>query len=151
MLKDKKISFKILQHGTREYKDAVALRESILRKPLGLIFTADELELEKDHVQIAGFIGNELCATAVLVPEGRIYKMQRVVVKENLQNSGIGSAMMEFCEKYALDHGFKEIYCHARDSAIPFYLKNNYIAEGDLFAEDTIPHLIMRKFINKKT
>ena len=73
--------------------------------------------------------------------------MQRVVVKEDLVNTGIGSKMMAFCEDRAKKHGFKTIYCHARNSALNFYLKNGYVTEGDYFDEDTIPHLKMRKVL----
>jgi len=73
--------------------------------------------------------------------------MQRVVVREDFQNKGVASAMMKFCENYARTHGFKEIYCHARDKAVPFYLKNKYTPEGDYFDEVAIPHLKMRKIL----
>lgn len=139
------LSFKIINHGSAEYKAAVKLREEILRKPLGLIFLLEELEAEKIHIQIAGFRGDEVVSTAVLVPEGNDYKMQRVVVKQGMQDSGIGSKMMSFCEDDARKQGIRSIYCHARDSAVSFYLKNAWIAEGDYFDEDTIPHLKMRK------
>lgn len=139
------LSFKIINHGSSEYEAAVKLREGILRKPLGLTFLPEELEAEKDHIHIAGFQGDEIISTAVLVPEGNDYKMQRVVVKQSLQNSGIGSKMMEFCEAYARKQGIRSLYCHARDSAVNFYLKNSWVAEGDYFDEDTIPHLKMRK------
>jgi len=62
-----------------------------LRKPLGLTFLPEELEAEKDHVQIEGFQDDEVVSTAVLIPEGKTYKIQRVVVKQGLQDSGIGS------------------------------------------------------------
>ncbi len=141
----KKIHFKIISHVSPEYKLAVDLREDILRKPLGLAFTCEELEKEKDHFQIAGFIGDRVVATAVLVPEGNIFKMQRVAVREGFQNQGIASAMMKFCEDSALKNGFKEIYCHARETAVLSYKKNDYIPEGNYFEEQTIPHLKMRK------
>jgi predicted GNAT family N-acyltransferase len=128
-----------------EYKSAVLLRECILRAPFGLTFSATELLAEKDHIQIVGLNGSEVIATAVLMPEGQDCKMQRVVVKEDLVNIGIGSQMMAFCEDCAKKHSFKTIYCHARDSAVNFYLKNGYEAEGDYFDEDTIFHLKMRK------
>lgn len=76
--------------------------------------------------------------------------MQRVAVKEGFQNLGIASAMMMFCEDYALKNGYKEIYCHARETAVPFYLKNRYSVEGDIFIETTIPHLKMRKILTTK-
>ncbi len=139
------VVFKIIEHGTAEYKSAVSLRERILRAPFGLSFSEAELLAEKSHIQIVGLNDTEVIATAVLLPEGQHCKMQRVVVKEDLVSTGIGSKMMAFCEDLAKKHGFKTIYCHARDSAVSFYLKNGYVAEGDYFNEDTIPHLKMRK------
>jgi predicted GNAT family N-acyltransferase len=139
------LSFKIIKYASFEYEAAIKLREGILRKPLGLVFLPEEIEAEKEHIQIAGFQGEELISTAVLVPEFKDYKMQRVVVKQGLQGSGVGSKMMKFCEEYARNQGAHSIYCHARDSAVNFYLKNNWVAEGDYFNEDTIPHLKMRK------
>ena len=141
------VTFKIIDHGSPEYKKAVCLREDILRKPLGLAFTCEELEKEKAHVHIVGVSGNEVCATAVLVPQDDVLKMQRVAVREDLQGKGIASTMMTFCEDYALANGFKEIYCHARQTAVSFYKKNHYLPEGKPFLETTIPHLKMRKIL----
>jgi dihydrofolate reductase/predicted GNAT family N-acyltransferase len=142
-----KIHFKIIDYGSDDYKKAVALREEILRKPLGLFFTKEELEMEKKHVHIAGFLGQEMCATAVLVPDGDEMKMQRVALKASFQGKGIGSSLMRFCEEYAIKHGFKSIYCHARGTAVQFYQKNQYALEGEPFDEDGIPHRKMRKTI----
>lgn len=141
------LSFKTIEHGSHDYKRAVCLREDILRKPLGLAFTCEELEKEKDHIHIIGMLGKDVCATAVLVPQGNTLKMQRVAVRKDLQNKGIASTMMTFCEDYATQHGFKEIYCHARQTAVPFYKKNDYLPEGEPFMETTILHLKMRKVL----
>lgn len=138
-------TFKEIKYKSPDWTKAVKLREKILRVPLGSKFTAKELEEEENHVQIAGFLENELVATAVLVPEGERMKMQRVVVSENLRNQNIGSNMMVFCEKLAKERDFVAIYCHARDTAVYFYSKNQYHKEGDYFNEDGIPHLKMRK------
>ncbi|WP_430401688.1 GNAT family N-acetyltransferase [Fluviicola sp.] len=141
--------FILIAYGSEGWKSAVQLREEILRKPLGSFFTAEELEEERKHLHIVGFLGDELIATAVLVPEGDAMKMQRVVVKEGNQDSGIGSKMMSFCEKIANENKTQRIYCHARDTAVNFYLKNNYLAEGEYFPEDGIPHLMMYKSITE--
>lgn len=61
----------------------------------------------------ADFKEGELIYTAALVPEMKRCKMQRVVVKTVLQNQGIGSKMLVFCEAYANENGFKLMYCHA--------------------------------------
>jgi predicted GNAT family N-acyltransferase len=141
------ITFKIIKHDTPEYKAAISLGEKILRKPLGLVFSTEELEKEKNYIQIAGFKNKEIVASLSLVSEDIDCKMRRVVVKADFQNTGIGSQMIKFCETYAKSMGFKSIYCHARDSAIQFYQKNHYISEGDYFNEDTIPHLKMRIYL----
>lgn len=62
--------------------------------------------VNKDHVHIAGFLDQELCATAVLVSKGDVIKMQRVAIKGCFQNKGIGSALIVFCDNYAKKHGF---------------------------------------------
>lgn len=73
------MSFKVIDHDSREYKMSVKLREDILRRPLGLTFLPEELEAEKDHIHIAGFQDDEIISTIILVSEGTCYKMQRVV------------------------------------------------------------------------
>lgn len=146
-LHNMKATFKEITYNSTEWVDAVKLREKILREPLGSYFTKQELAEEKNHIQVAGFINNTLVATAVLVPEGEAMKMQRVVVAENLRGLNIGTEMMLFCERFALSHKAHLIYCHARDTAVNFYLKNGYQGMGNYFDEDGIPHLKMTKTI----
>ena len=135
--------FKIIEHGSADWKKAVQIREEVLRKPLGQLFSKKELDEEKNHIHVVGYVKDRLVSTAVLVEEGTRFKMQRVVVLDNLRNKNIGSKMMDFCEAYALEKGFDVIYCHARDSAVNFYLKNGYSKQGNYFNEDGIPHLKM--------
>lgn len=139
------IQFKIIEYKSPEFEQSLKLREDVLRKPLGLTYSAAELAAERDHVHVAGFLDKAIVVTAVLVPEGEMYKMQRVAVRHDLQNEGIGSTLLAFCEQYAAAEGISTIYCHARDSAVQFYLYHGYSIEGDYFLEDTIPHVVMRK------
>lgn len=141
------INFKIIAHGTTEYNVVIALRQEVLRTPLGLVFSTEELEKEKDYIHIIGLQNNEIIATASLVKEQFACKMRQVAVKENMQGSGVGSNLMSFCEKYAKMLEMKSIYCHAREVAVPFYLKNGYVSEGDYFTEVDIPHVKMRKWL----
>lgn len=137
--------FKEIIYKSPAWSSAVQLREKILRAPLGSYFTQEELEEEKNHFQIAGYIAETLVATAVLVPSEQGMKMQRVVVAEHLRSLNIGSAMMHYCETFAIAKSFQYIYCHARDTAVQFYLKNGYQGIGEYFDEDGIPHLKMMK------
>jgi len=138
-------TFKVIAYQSPDWTTAVKLREKVLREPLGAGFTEQELAAEQDQVQLAGFLDGTLIATAVLVPEGEALKMQRVAVAEPLRGLRIGSGLMAFCEQLARERQATSIYCHARDSAVAFYLKNGYEPIGDYFEEDGIPHLLMRK------
>lgn len=139
------IEFKIIPHGEKEWEKSVKLREDVLRKPLNSFFTAEELKAEENNVHIVGFLNDEIIAAAVLVLEQEKIKMQRVAVKSDLRNYNIGSKMMSYCEDFAIKNKYDEIYCHARDTAVKFYLNNYYVSDGDYFEEDGIPHLKMYK------
>ena len=43
------MALKIIDHGTKEYQQMIKLREDILRRPLGLTFSLEELEIEKNN------------------------------------------------------------------------------------------------------
>ncbi len=142
------VVFELIDHGGPRYREAVRLREGVLRAPLGLSFTPEELAAEVGHLHLVGLEGDTVCATAVLVPEGKTMKMQRVAVAPELQGRGVGRALMRYCEKVAREHGAKTIYAHARESAVPFYEKCWYVGEGEMFEEDGIPHLKMWKILS---
>ena len=145
------VIFKIATHGTPEYKAAYNLREEILRKPLGLQLSPQEIEDDKGYIHIIGCINKKTVATAVLVPKGKEAKMQRVAILSELQKLGIGSKMMKFCESQVKLLGFDAIYLHARQSVVNFYLNNGYTCEGDYFEEVGIPHIKMRKNLGIST
>lgn len=142
-----KITFQVTPYDSALYKKAVHLREEVLRKPLGLFFVPEELEMEREHFHIVGLQEGEVIATVMLVPEGQTCKMRQVAVREDLRNMGIGSQIITFCEESAQEKGFTSLYCHARHTAISFYLKSGYEIEGDYFEENTVPHVKMRKIL----
>jgi ribosomal protein S18 acetylase RimI-like enzyme len=140
------MALKIIDHGTAEYKQMVKMRDDILRKPLGLGFTEEELESEKDNMLIAAFEDERMLACCMLVEEqpGTI-RLRQMAVLNALQGKGIGRALMNFAENLARDRGYKIMRMHARANAIGFYEKVGYKVKGDQFMEITIPHYVMEK------
>lgn len=140
------MALKIIDHGTVEYKQMVKMRDDILRKPLGLGFTEEELESEKDNMLIAAFEDERMLACCMLVEEqpGTI-RLRQMAVLNALQGKGIGRALMNFAENLARDRGYKIMRMHARANAIGFYEKVGYKVKGDQFMEITIPHYVMEK------
>lgn len=140
------MALKIIDHGTAEYRQMVKLRDDILRKPLGLHFTEDELESEKDNLLIAAFEDERILGCCMLVEEKPgVARLRQMAVLNDLQGKGIGRALMNFAENIARDRGFQHIRMHARSNAVGFYEKVGYRAIGEPFMEVTIPHYIMEK------
>ena len=54
------MALKQIDYGTEEYKQMVNLRNEILRKPLGLSFTAEQLDKEKEDILIGAFDDDEM-------------------------------------------------------------------------------------------
>jgi predicted GNAT family N-acyltransferase len=138
-------TFKIVLCGTSQYEAAVELRQAILRKPLGLCFSQEYLEKEKEYIHFAGLKNGEVVAAASLVPEQLTCKMRQVAVRADIQGLGVGSGLIDYCEAYAKAQKFQSLYCHARVEAVPFYTKKGYLYEGEYFMEIGIPHIKMIK------
>lgn len=140
------MALKIIEHGSAEYQKMVGLRDNVLRKPLGLIFTPDELEGEKENILIGAFEDDDILGCCMLVEENsRVIRLRQMAVLNNLQGKGVGRAIMNFAENIARDRGYKVLSMHARKNATGFYEKMGYKVTGDEFTEVTIPHYLMEK------
>jgi ribosomal protein S18 acetylase RimI-like enzyme len=135
-----------IAHWTAEYQATVRLRREVLRAPLGLDFTREELERECADFHLACYDGDELVGCLVLMPQGsEIIKMRQVAVAPHVQRRGVGRALTAFAEKFAREQNFSVMTLHARTSAVAFYEKLGYERVGEEFEEVTIPHWEMRK------
>ncbi|ANE51113.1 GNAT family N-acetyltransferase [Flavisolibacter tropicus] len=140
------MALKIIDHGSQEYRKMVQLRDDILRKPLGLHFTEEELESEKDNLLVAAYEDDRMLGCCMLVEEDpQTVRLRQMAVMNDLQGKGIGSALMTFAENLARDRGFRRITMHARKNALGFYEKMGYKKVGEEFQEITIPHYVMEK------
>jgi predicted GNAT family N-acyltransferase len=141
------MALKMIDHGSKEYQQMVNLRYNILRKPLGLNFTQEELDKEKQNVLIGAFEDDQLLGCCMLVKEEnrKMMRLRQVAVPNNQQGKGIGRALMAFAENISRDLGYSRIMMHARKTAIPFFEKLGYKVTSEPFDEITIQHHIMEK------
>ena len=140
------MALKIIDHGTKEYKQMIDLRYNMLRKPLGLAFTDEELQKEKDDILIGCFDDDKLEGCCMLVPVDKLtVQLRQMAVTSGLQGKGIGRVLMQFAENISRDQGYRKIIMHARKTATGFYEKLGYKVSGQEFTEVTIPHFQMQK------
>jgi N-acetylglutamate synthase-like GNAT family acetyltransferase len=136
-----------IEFGTPLYDSSVQLRDLILRKPLNLEFTAEQLAAEYDSFHFAYMDEQfEMLGCLVMKPVDKdTVKMRQVAVLDEYQNKGIGTSLVFYVEKWARERGFTRIILHARDAAIPFYDRLNYSKKGKPFTEVGIQHIYMEK------
>ena len=136
----------MIDYGTQEYDQMIQLRMEMLRKPLGLTFSKEDLEKEKDDVLIGAFEDDKLLGCCLLTKiDDKTIRLRQMAVPNNLQGKGVGRALMVFAENISHDLGYKKLIMHARKTALGFYEKLGYNISGDEFTEVTIPHFIMEK------
>ena len=135
-----------IRHGSAEYDATVALRDEVLRKPLGLRLTEEQLRAESADHHVACFLDGRIIACLVLTPEsGRVARMRQVAVAAEHRRQGIGTDLVRYAERFAAAHGYTEVTAHAREPAVPFYKRLGYAIVGERFVEVGIPHFTVRK------
>ncbi|HXB94611.1 MAG TPA: GNAT family N-acetyltransferase [Puia sp.] len=140
------MALRMIDHGTKEYQQMVHLRSEILRRPLGLYFSNEELEKEKDDILMGAFEDDRLLGCCLLTRmDAATVRLRQMAVPNGMQGKGIGRALMIFAENIARDLGYRRLCMHARSTATGFYQKLGYAIIGNEFTEVTIPHYIMEK------
>ena len=142
------MALKIIDYNSPEYKDMRALRMEILRKPLGLSFTKEDLEKEKDDIFLGAFEEEKILACCVLTKmDAGECKLRQMAVHPSMQQNGLGASLLHFAENVARDSGCSTMTMHARKTAIGFYEKQGYSVYGNEFEEVTISHVAMKKLL----
>jgi predicted GNAT family N-acyltransferase len=137
---------KLIDFNSPEYHSMVQLRLKILREPLGLHFTIEELNREKDDILIAAFEEENLLGCCILTKESaNTLRLRQMAVTGSLQGKGIGAQMLRFAESVAKDFRNEYISMHARMDAVGFYKKQGYEVVSEVFTEVTLPHVVMQK------
>jgi predicted GNAT family N-acyltransferase len=110
----------------------------------------DELDPVIPHVLVFIQLASakrDVVGTGRLEPTGKI---GRVAVLPPYRGTGAGVAVMRRLLDLAAERGFAEVYLNAQASAIGFYERLGFRADGPEFDEVGIPHQRMRRSVGKR-
>lgn len=129
-----------------EYEQALAMRQAILRQPLGLDLFAEDLSQETHYSHFGLKDGDQLVAYVMSVPASPdTVTIRQMCVLSEYRGQGLGRELMLGIERQLLSVGILEIELAARVPVVPFYEKLGYEKSGAEFLSVTIPHQWMRK------
>ena len=138
------LEFNIINYNSPEYQKALRLREDVMRKPLGLLLSEEDVKDDGKRIHRSKDIIMMSSFAVVLYKIAHIYS---VFVKQELQNKGFGQRLMAYAENYAKSQGAKRLYVEGRKAAKNFYQKCGFSSCGLEYIDMNIVHQDMRKDI----
>ena len=140
------LDIRLAPHQSPDYLAAVDLRRAVLRTPLGLDVTPEQLAAEAMDTHFVAFDGSRLAGAVVMTPyDATTVKLRQMAVSPAAEGQGVGTALLRAFEDHARANGMTGVTLAARLTAQGLYERNGYTAKGEVFEEVTIPHIRMGK------
>ncbi len=119
-------------------RETVFIDEQRIDPPLEF----DGLDDNADHL-LAMEDGRAVGTLRLRPISDEIAKIERVAVLKEARGRAVGAALIDAALQHLRRRGFREARLHAQTYALNFYAKHGFVAEGEDFDEDGIPHRVM--------
>ena len=140
------ITYRQISTHDPEYAQEKELRNRVLRMPLGLTLSEQDLRGEDRQIHVAAVDERGAVIGCVLVAFAEnSAKIRQIAVEEGHRGRGIGTKLMTGAEQIVRDRNLGVVTLHARLTARRFFEKLGYRLASDVFTEVTIPHVRMEK------
>ena len=150
-MQDTMISIQLIDTKNALYQMERELRNKILLRPIGVPDYAWEMHDEKSWHFVA--VENEVvfgCVVLVpLDPGQKKAQLMQMAVETDQQGNGIGTLLVNELLAFCRSAGIKELVCHSRENAVPFYLNLGFEIYDKPFMEVGISHSHMRINLKK--
>jgi GNAT superfamily N-acetyltransferase len=114
-------------YGSALYAQALRLREAILRRPLGLTLSAEELGDDAYRRHFCALLNGSVVGSVSFKPLGpHTLQLKQMAVADGQQGEGIGSRLLRYAEAWARRNGYGIVILNARVGAEAFYEKHGY-------------------------
>jgi len=104
-----------------------------------------EMDEDADGIHFGAFTNDKLAGVVSLFQKETDFQFRKLAVDPAVQKVGIGSSLLSYITRHAIDNGAARIWCNARSTAIGFYLKAGFIQTGTLFSKNGYDYEIMEK------
>lgn len=142
------LELSVINYESELYPEVLNLRYNVLRLPLGLELTEDDVIEDKNQYIIIGQCDSKVVACLMLkILDKDTVKFRQMAVDPIMQQSGIGTLLINYAENFCFLNEYSKLELNARKSAKGFYLQLGYQPVGEHFTEVGIPHIKMMKIL----
>ena len=142
--------FEIFEYSSKQYLKSLFLRNEGLRKEFNLNVFRENLEDEKDDINLGVFHNGQIIGTlGIRNMDGNTAQLTNIVVDREYRKNGLGVKMIEFAEEICKTLGYSKLFLKAREKVVGFYESNDFIldSEGYKLAPTNTIHYNMTKNI----
>jgi len=136
--------------STPEELDAgYALRRAVFEVEQGVPrpLDRDAFDFNADHVVVFDDSCRCVGTGRAVRLDARTCQVGRMAVVKEVRRHGVGALVLEALERIARMRGLKEIVVHSQLPAEAFYVRQGYARAGDVFHDQGVPHVPMRKLV----
>lgn len=141
------VTLKAIRYGSEEYEMTRALRNRIMRVPIGLSIYDQDYTFEVNSRIVGAFDGGTMLGCSIVGKLNGETCLDFLCIDERMQKTGIGSILLADVEAWAKEQGIPRLILEARVTARKFYEKHGYEAYGEVYLMKNSPvdHIMMRK------
>jgi len=140
------VEIRRIPYESEDYGRLLELRRVILREPLGLEWSSEDLAHEAEEWHFGAWEDERPvgCLSVRWLGGGRV-KLRQMAVETDRQGTGVGRCLADAVLGVVAQAGATVVELHAREAAVGFYERLGFMVEGKPFEEVGIRHRKMAK------
>ncbi|MFL0474383.1 GNAT family N-acetyltransferase [Priestia sp. 179-F W1.4 NHS] len=141
-----------IEHVTtkEQLEEVFRIRKTVFVEEQGVPLKDEFDEHEETAKHMLIYYNNEPAASGRFRIVDDYAKIERICVLKEFRKYGLGKEVVTSLEEAAKKEGLTQSKLHGQVQAEPFYHKLGYKTASDVFMEDGIPHVIMKKSLRVK-
>jgi predicted GNAT family N-acyltransferase len=107
----------------------------------------DAFDYQANHVVAFDDDGRCVGTGRFVRRDNRVVQIGRMAVAADHRRHGVGALVIDALERMAVLRGIAEVVLHAQLASVKFFEHRGYTQEGEVFKEEGVPHVKMRKVL----
>ncbi len=110
----------------------------------------DPYDYSADHVVVFDERGRCVGTGRIVRMDSRTAQVGRMAVAKDVRKHGVGALVLEALERMAAMRGLSDLLVASQLPAEPFYANRGYARQGEMFLDQGVPHVMMKKTLSSR-